>query len=138
MDPVESSISLPAHDNAAEPASDLELIQAEVATETVKHDNLPEGAVLVPLGDTVVAVLHPDDWPSSANEDVNAERFLTWALKVLATDEDKALWLAMDPINRQVGQFLLDWQKAIGAPLGGVAAISRMSSWDTQRRLKAI
>src|SRR5688572_31429231 len=44
---------------------------------TQARPDLPEGAVVVPLytkdGNVVAefAVLHPDDWPSSANEDVN-------------------------------------------------------------------
>lgn len=104
---------------APTPNRDLDLLRNEVATETVTPD-LPEGAVRVPLHDragNVVAefvVLHPDDWPSSANEDVNTQRYFSWALKVLATEEEKRLWRALDPKNREAVEFINRWQVTSG------------------------
>lgn len=106
--------------NGTLPAGDLGLLQAEVASEGKPRPDLPEGAVRVPLyaRDGVLvhefAVLHPDDWPSSANEDVNSQRYFTWARKVMATDEDRLLWEATDPRNREVVGFINAWQAASG------------------------
>lgn len=109
--------------NGTPPPADLDLLKAEVAAESKPRDDLPEGAVLVPLhnraGEVVAtfAVLHPDDWPCSAAEDVNntvMPRIFTWALKVLATEDDRNLWRAIDPSNRAASQFIEDWQRASG------------------------
>lgn len=102
------------------PVSDLDLLQAEVAAEGKPRDDLPVGAVLVPLHDrsgkvvATFAVLHPDDWPSSANEDVNSQRYFSWATKVMATPDAADLWRALDPRNREVVQFINTWQAASG------------------------
>lgn len=115
---VETTTTAPA--NGTPTASDLELLRAEVATEGKPRDDLPEGAVLVPLhnraGEVVAtfAVLHPDDWPSSANEDVNSQRYFTWGTKVLATPDDVDLWRAIDPKNREVVEFINSWNRASG------------------------
>lgn len=109
-----------AADNGTPPAGDLELLKAEVATEIQARDDLPEGAVTVPLHDRageVVAefvVLHPDDWPSSANEDVNSQRYFSWALKVMATSADVERWRTIDPRNREVVGFINEWQARSG------------------------
>lgn len=106
--------------NGTAPPSDLDLLRAEVANEAKPRDDLPEGAVSVPLHNragevvAVFGVLHPDDWPSSANEDPQGQRLYTWALKVLATEEDRALWRALDPPNREVARFIDDWSAASG------------------------
>jgi len=111
---------LAAAGNGTAPAGDLELLKNEVAAETQARPDLPEGAVVVPLytkdGNVVAefAVLHPDDWPSSANEDVNSQRYYSWALKVMATDTDADLWRTLDPPNRAVIRFINDWQTASG------------------------
>lgn len=112
--------------NGTPSAADLDLLKAEVATEGKPRDDLPEGAVLVPLHDrsgevvATFAVLHPDDWPSSANEDVNSQRYFTWALKVIADDDGRDLWRAIDPRNREVVEFINSWNRVSGNdPKGG-------------------
>ncbi len=101
--------------------TDLELIVAETVAEGQARPDLPEGAIVVPLyakdGVTLVhefAVIHPDDWPSSANEDPDMQRYFSWALKVLATDDDKDMWRALDPTNRQSRAFVRGWMRAVG------------------------
>lgn len=104
--------------------SDHQLLLNEVANEqptTDRPDDVPQDALKVPLhnrdGEIVAEfwVLHPDDWPSSANEDPDYKRYFSWALKVLATEEQKDLWRALDPTNREAGQFVSDWVIATGA-----------------------
>jgi hypothetical protein len=120
--------------------SDLELLVNETVAEGRTLDGLPDGAVLVSLyekdGTTLVhefAVLHPDDWPASANEDPDQRRIYTWALKVLATDDDKAMWRAIDPTNRQANQFINSWIRAAGVDPKDAAAANG-SSGSTPRR----
>ena len=98
----------------ANATSDLDALRAEVAAE-------PEGAadtLAVPLGDTVVRVKDFMDWPSSANEDLAYGRFTRWAAKVLDGDDFVKVWVPLDPTNRQVTSFLVDWEKISGIPLG--------------------
>src|SRR5688572_35273 len=109
--------------------TDLELIVAETVAEGQARPDLPEGAVLVPLyamdGTTLVhtfAVLDPEDWPSSANEDPDMQRYYSWALKVLATDDDRDMWRAIDPRNRQSRRFVQEWMRAVGHDPKGAAA----------------
>jgi len=103
------------------PQGDLDLLVNEVAAEGQARPDLPDGAVLVPLyakdGTTLVhefAVLHPDDWPSSANEDPDQRRVYSWALKVLATEDDRDMWKALDPTNRQASAFINAWIRIAG------------------------
>ncbi len=133
-------------DTAAEveAPTDLDVLIAETAAEGQTRTDLPDGAVLVslydPKGDTVVhefAILHPDDWPSSANEDPETGRFFSWAVKVLATDEDKDMWRALDPTNRQASRFIREWQRVVGQDPKGAAAPSGSSN-GTAQRLRAI
>lgn len=105
--------------------SDHQLLINEVATQGSAEPGMPEGAVTVPLhnkaGETVAefVVLHPDDWPSSANAEVtNPMTWTSWATKVLATDEQKDLWRAIDPTNWQVGRFIDSWNSASGNASG--------------------
>lgn len=102
-------------DEHPDPPSALQLVQAEVAGETVEApDGLPDGAVLVPIGDTEVAVLSDQDWPSSANEDMAMGLYGRWAQKALATEADIIAWFDLDPTNRQVADFLVEWAKRTG------------------------
>lgn len=131
----------PQHTDPADQPNDLDALRAEVAAETDPDGNLPDGAVLVPLRDTQVAVLNPLDWPASANEDVNNERFYSWAMKALARDEDKQTWEQIDPTNREVVQFLLeDWPKVSGVAVGDSHAsrAMRRSSARTRGNSKGI
>lgn len=103
---------------------ELDLLVAETAAEARTHPDLPEGAVIVPLYGrdeevlAELAVLHPDDWPSSANEDVNGQRYYSWGSKVMATDDDSTLWRALDPTNRQAIRFINDWTRLSGNDQG--------------------
>ncbi len=122
----------------------LDLLVAEVAAEGQARPDLPDGAVLVPLydkaGETLVhefAILHPDDWPSSANEDPNSQRIYSWALKVLATDDDIAMWKALDPTNRQANAFINAWIRLAGQDPKGAAGPNGSSN-GTPPKLKAI
>jgi hypothetical protein len=130
---------------AADP-SDLDLLVAETAAENggQTRPDLPDGAVVVPLhdrdGTTVVhefVILHPDDWPSSANEDPDAQRFYSWALKVLASDDDKNMWRALDPTNRQSRAFVVAWMRAVGRDPKGDTAPNGSSNGGPQK-LRAI
>lgn len=100
--------------------TDHDLLLNELAAEGRAEPDLPEGAVIVPLhdrDDNVVArfvVLHPDDWPSSAIEDANTQRFYSWGLKVLASEEGRLLWQAIDPKMREAIRFMNDWQVSSG------------------------
>ncbi len=124
-----------------EPGPDaLELLVNETVAEGQTHPDLPDGAVRVPLyandGTTLVhefVVLHSDDWPASANEDPDHMRYYSWAVKVLATDDDKDMWRALDPTNRQAQRFVREWMRAIGQDPKG-AAEQRGSSNGMQRR----
>jgi hypothetical protein len=127
-----------------EAPTDLDLLVAETAAEGQARTDLPEGAIVIPLyakdGVTLVhefAVLHPDDWPSSANEDPDQRRVYSWALKVLATDGDKAMWRALDPTNRQASEFINTWIRAAGQDPKGEAAPNGSSNGGPQR-LRAI
>ncbi len=123
-------IAPPAPDSTVQvEPSDLDRIVNEVAAEKPTRTDLPDGAVVVPLhtadGNTVVhefAVLHPDDWPSSANEDPDMQRYYSWALKVLVTDDDKDMWRAIDPTNRQSRRFVAEWMRTVGQDPKGAAA----------------
>ncbi len=77
-------------------------------------DGLPSGTVLVPLGDTVVAVLPDGKWPNSANEDMLHGFYGRWARKALARDEDVEAWFAQDVDNDAVAQFFVDWARLSG------------------------
>lgn len=128
----------------ADTPADLELLVAETAAEGQTRTDLPDGAIVVPLyakdGVTVVhefGVLHPDDWPSSANEDPESGYFYSWAMKVLATDEDKAMWRALDPTNRQANRFVREWQRVAGQDPKDAAERSGSSN-GTPQRLRAI
>jgi hypothetical protein len=128
----------------ADTPTDLELLVAETAAEGQAREDLPEGAIVVPLyakdGTTVVhefGVLHPDDWPSSANEDPDQRRVYSWALKVLATEDDKNMWKALDPTNRQASAFINSWIRAAGQDPKGEAGPSGSSNGGPQK-LRAI
>lgn len=115
--------------------TDLELLVNETVAEGQTRNDLPEGAALVPLyakdGTTLIhefAVLHPDDWPSSANEDPDMQRYYSWALKVLATDTDRDMWRAIDPTNRQSRAFVIAWMRAVGQDPKGEPAQSGSSN----------
>ncbi len=130
---------------AAAPVDDHTLLVNEVAaTEQSANPDLPEGACVVPLhnrtGDVIaeLIVLHPDDWPSSINDAVNdPRRWTEWALTVLATDEARDLWRAVNPKNRETARFINDWNVASGN-VPGKDDTSNASSPNTQRPLRAI
>ncbi len=92
-------------------------------------EQLPEGAVRIPLGTGSVVVPDRDDWPSSANEDVATGFYRSWAGKVLS-QEDFAYWMSIDPTNRQVNEFFGKLHEArygaldTGAALRSVARLS--------------
>lgn len=101
--------------------TNLQLVQAEVEQETARSplDGLPDGTVLVPLGDVEVAVLPDRLWPSSANEDMVVGLYGRWAQKALARDEDVEMWFDVDPTNEAVTRFFTDWAAVTGrAPKG--------------------
>ncbi len=81
------------------------------AVPTPEPEQLPEGAVRVPLGDGSVVVPDRDDWPCSANEDLATAMYRSWAGKVLS-DADFAYWLSIDPTNRMVGEFFVALHEA--------------------------
>ncbi len=119
---------------------DLELLVNETVAEGQTHPDLPDGATLVPLyakdGATLVhtfAVLHGDDWPASANEDPETARYYSWALKVLATDDDKAMWRVLDPTNRQASRFVKDWMRLVGQDPKGEAGPGGSSNGTPRR-----
>ncbi len=112
-------------------ATPLQLVQAEVAAEQSPvpdlqkpapgnedeggaGEQLPPGAVLVPFRDTMIAVLHDSEWPSSANEDMMLALYTRWASKAFARDIDLDVWLDADPTNAEVAQFLADWGAVTG------------------------
>jgi hypothetical protein len=99
----------------AAPVSDLDNLRAEVATEPDGDD----GPKAVPLADTSVRIKPFLDWPVSANEELIAGRFTSWARKVLIAD-DFAVWVKVDPTNRQLIEFLTDVEKISGLPLGSL------------------
>lgn len=86
--------------------------------------------VSVPLGGKTVRVMHPMDWRSSAMEALQVGNFQRWAQMCLVNDagtdadgnatgsDDAAIWLEVDPTNRQVVQFLIDYRNAGGSGLG--------------------
>ncbi len=111
---------------AAQPeqASDHQLLLNEVAAEQpTKPGLLPEGAVEVDLrdrtGKTVVGtfvVLGGDDWPTRVTSWMrDPEKWYEWAMAVLATDDDRDLWAAIDPTNRQTSAFINAYLVATGA-----------------------
>jgi hypothetical protein len=100
----------PAEPAAVEPAA----VELRAVPEPAPRD-LPDGAVEVPFLDKgTVVVLDPEDWPSSANEALLNRMFNTWATKVLATEDDVALWLNTDPTRRQVDQFFAEYNRITG------------------------
>ncbi len=112
-----------------ETASDHQLLVNEVAQEQPTEPDLPEGAVRVdlrdPKGETVVGtfvVLGGDDWPTRVTSWMrDPEKWYEWAMAVLATDDDRDLWRALDPTNRQTARFidaLLIATGSIPAPKG--------------------
>ncbi len=107
---------LAATDEHADKPTPLQLVQAEVAQETATSplDGLPDGTVLVPLGDVEVAVLPDRVWPSSANEDMVVGLYGRWAQKALARDEDVEAWFDIDPTNEVVTKFFIDWAAVTG------------------------
>jgi hypothetical protein len=101
--------------------ADLDALRAEVAAETPDAD-LPPGVVAVPLADTTVLIKDLLDWPSSANEDFLSARWTRWARKVLYSDNDFQTWAGLDPTNRQVSEFLGNWEKVTGIKVGELLA----------------
>lgn len=119
-----AAASAPADLDAKQPANadggDLDALRAEVAAE---RPDSPDGDyILIPVGDTVFRVKDFMDWPSSANEYLSIGRFSLWAQKALHP-EDGALWMQVDPTNRQVGEFFRDWEKVTGIPFGNIAGL---------------
>lgn len=104
-------------------ASNHQLLVNEVAMEQPGDPDLPEGAVRIdlrdPKGEAAVGtfvVLGGDDWPSRVTPYMrDPERWHEWAMAVLATDDDKDLWRALDPTNRQTSRFINDFLSATGA-----------------------
>lgn len=118
---------LDAQEPGGEPTA-ADTLRAEVAAE-----NLPDGAITVPFGDGKLNILDPNDWPSSANEDMQMGRFLSWARKALATDEDVQAWEDRDPTNREVEQVFTAIGEATGQLPKASAGLNR-SSRRMQRR----
>lgn len=87
--------------------SPADLLRNEVANETAT-------VTAVPFRGGKLRVKHQDDWPSSANEDLQYGRFASWGEKALATPEDVDTWLDADPTNREVQEFLTAWGEATG------------------------
>ncbi len=98
------SKAAPAPDPGAAPAPEPVERPELRAVPTPEPEQLPPGAVRVPLGDGSVVVPDRDDWPCSANEDLATALYRSWAGKVLS-DADFAYWLSIDPTNRMVGEF---------------------------------
>jgi hypothetical protein len=83
----------------------------------------------VPLAGKVVRVLPPMDWRQSAMTAIRRSDFDTWARACLVNDlevvdgkptgsDDVAIWLEADPTNREVVQFMADYEAAAGQDLG--------------------
>lgn len=107
----------PADLNGKRPAnatSDLDALRTEVANEA----SGTVGVLTVPLADTTVRVKDFLDWPSSANEDLAYGRLTSWASKVVIPEDFTKIWAPMDPTNRQAIEFMAEWEKISGIPLG--------------------
>ncbi len=95
----------------------------EVAAEQSGDPDPPDGAVRVDLLDAkaettvgTFVVLGGDDWPTRVTSWMrDPEKWYDWAMAVLATDDDRDLWRAVDPTNRQTGRFINDFLIATGS-----------------------
>ncbi len=106
------------------PSPDLDALREEVRDEqpdggkAERDAGIPPNAVKVMLRDHEFVVLHPIDWPGSANEFYIQNRFYAWAMKALAFDADKRVWDAMDPSTREGLEFGAAVMAATGATPG--------------------
>ncbi len=66
-------------------------MRAEVVAE-----NIPDGAVAVPLCGEILHILDAREWFSSANNALNVGDFEGWAQECLAGDEYERLWCRMN------------------------------------------
>lgn len=93
-------------------SADLDALRAEVAAEPDAADD----TMAIPIGDQVVRVKSFLDWPASADDDMAEGRLTRWARKIIVADDFAAIWVPMDPTNRQVVEFITNLEKISGVP----------------------
>jgi hypothetical protein len=105
--------------------SPLEAVEAEV--------DAGDGTVEVTLADTRVRVKPVGAWRSSGVSAMRQGDFTAWAETCLATPDDVAVWLEVDPTLDECEVFFREWGAATGQDQGESRA-SRRSSRSTARR----
>lgn len=104
-------------DNTNEPR-ELDSLTAEVAAER----DYPDGTIPVPLADTTVHVLPPEEWTSTAQQDLSSGRFNDWAADCLAGNDYNDVWLELNdgrgPKLGQIENMFSAWADLTGQQRG--------------------
>lgn len=101
---------------AAKPATDIQALRDEVAAE--QPVSAKTKYIAVPLADTVVRVIEDFwEWPAVTNDLIAVGRFTQAAGQIVHPVDFKTTWVAVNPTNGQVRDFMVEIEKVIGIPL---------------------
>ena len=92
-------------------------MRTEAAAET-------DGYIEVEMGGYTYHLLPREEWRQSTQESLAMGRFNDWAEDVMP-EGDFDTWLAADPTNREVAEFMEEMGRQLGASLGESKAARR-------------